>query len=139
MLRHFLLLLAIVWASPWSLIGVCAGLLGVATGGRVQRTGKVLEFYGGVLGWTLAKAPIVGGASAMTLGHVVLGRTFGDIEFTRDHEAVHVAQYERWGIFFIPAYFGCSLWLWFQGRNPYFDNPFEREAYKLTGDAARRG
>jgi hypothetical protein len=130
MVGRLLVLLAIVWASPWTLVGIAAGLCGMATGGRAQRTGRVLEFYGGVLNWVLSKAPIVGGASAMTLGHVVLGRSRADIEHTRDHEAIHVAQYERWGLLFIPAYFGCSIWLWLRGRNPYFDNPFEREAYE---------
>ena len=129
MSRIVLLTLAIVWASPWTLLGLFAGLLAIASGGAMQRTGKVVECYGGVLGWLLAKAPILGGASAMTLGHVVLGRTLAEIERTREHEAVHVAQYERWGLFFIPAYFACSIWLWFRGGHPYFDNPFEREAY----------
>lgn len=127
--RAVLLVLGVLWASPWTLLGLFAGLLALATGGAMQRTGKVVECYGGVLRWLLAKAPIVGGASAMTLGHVVLGRSLADIERTRVHEAVHVAQYERWGLLFIPAYFGCSIWLWLRGRNPYFDNPFEREAY----------
>ena len=132
MSRRLLVLLAIVWASPWTLLGLTGGLLALATGGTIQRTGRVVECYGGVLGWLLAKAPIVGGASAMTLGHVVLGRSQFDIDRTRAHEAVHVAQYERWGLLFIPAYFGCSIWLWLRGRNPYFDNPFEREAYDST-------
>lgn len=132
--RRTLLLVGILWASPWTLLGLLAGLLAISTGGTIQRTGKVLEFYGGVLCWALAKAPIVGGASAMTLGHVVIGRTLDDIERTRAHEAVHVAQYERWGLFFIPAYFACSIWLWIRGQNPYFDNPFEREAYGHNRD-----
>ena len=40
-------------------------------------------------------------------------------------------QCERWGPLFIPAYLLASLWILFnpRGRNPYFDNPFEREAY----------
>jgi hypothetical protein len=129
MCRRLLLLLAIVWASPWTVLGLLAGLLALATGGAIQRTGKVIECYGGVLHWLLSKAPIVGGASAMTLGHVVIGRTHHDIERTRAHEAVHVAQYERWGLLFIPAYFACSAWQWLRGRHPYLDNPFEREAY----------
>ena len=132
MSRRVLLLLAIAWASPWTLLGLSIGLLALASGGAMQRTGKVVECYGGVLAWLLSKAPIVGGASAMTLGHVVVGRSRDDIERTREHEAVHVAQYERWGLFFIPAYFACSIWLWLRGGNPYFDNPFEREAYGRT-------
>ena len=29
----------------------------------------------------------------------------------RDHEQVHVAQYERWGVFFVPGYLLSSAWL----------------------------
>lgn len=134
MIRLLLLSLRVAWASPWTVVGLLAGVLGMATGGKFQRTGKVLEFHGGLLRWALSKAPVIGGASAMTLGHVVIGRTLDDIDRTRDHEAVHVAQYERWGPFFIPAYLGCSLWLWLRGGHPYFDNPFEREAYGRTGE-----
>src|SRR5687767_827443 len=97
LMSRLLLILAIAWASPWTLLGLVAGVIGWTTGGEIQRTGKVVECYGGLLRWALLKAPIVGGASAMTLGHVVIGRSLADIERTREHEAVHVAQYERWG------------------------------------------
>lgn len=122
-------LVRLVWAGPWTLLGIFFGLIGMATGGGVQRVGRVLEFHGGALAWLLRSAPIAGGASALTLGHTVLARTAGDLDRTRDHELVHVAQYERWGILFVPAYLGCSAWLWLRGRDPYWDNPFEREAY----------
>lgn len=127
------LLLRIAWASPWTLVGVGFGLLGLMTGGKYQRTGKVLEFYGGLVERILSRLPVIGAAAAMTLGHVVLARTQVDLDRTRRHEAVHVAQYERWGLLFIPAYLGCSAWLWWRGRNPYLDNPFEREAYDTAG------
>ena len=65
----------------------------------------------------------------MTLGHTVLGRTAWDLDLCRDHEMIHVRQYERWGPAFLPAYLGCSAYLWIRGRNFYHDNPFEREAY----------
>jgi hypothetical protein len=32
-----------------------------------------------------------------------------------------------------PAYLLSSLYLWLAGRNPYRDNPFEREAYDASG------
>ena len=122
-------LLAILWALPGTLLGLAAGLLGLATGGRVQRSGRILEFYGGAVTWLLARLPLVGGAAAMTLGHVVLGRSQDDLEWSREHELVHVRQYERWGPFFIPAYLLCSAVQWMRGKNAYLDNPFEREAY----------
>lgn len=93
----------------------------------------VLEVHGGLATWVLKRALIEGGASAMTLGHVVLGRTEADLIRTRSHERIHVRQCERWGPLFIPAYIGCSIWLWFRGRDPYMDNPFEIEAYENDG------
>ena len=128
-LNRLWLVLLILWASPWTLLGVLLGWAALLTGGGAQRVGRVLEFHGGVLAWLLERAPVIGGASAMTLGHCVIARTFVDLERTRQHELVHVAQYERWGPLFVPAYLGSSLWLWFRGRHPYWDNPFEREAY----------
>jgi hypothetical protein len=128
-----MLLLAIIWASPGTLLGLAAGMLGLATGGRVQRVGRVLEFHGGAVTWLLARLPLVGGAAAMTLGHVVLGRSRDDLEWSREHELVHVLQYERWGPLFIPAYLLCSALLWIRGKNAYLDNPFEREAYGKAG------
>ncbi len=121
-------LLLIVWVSPASLLGLLVGLLGLATGGGVQRAGPVLEFYGGAVTRLLQRGLLVP-AAAMTLGHVILGQTPADLHRCRTHEMVHVRQYERWGPAFIPAYLAASFWLWLHGRNPYLDNPFEREAY----------
>jgi hypothetical protein len=90
----------------------------------------VLEFHGGVLERMLRRVPIAGGAAAMTLGHVVIARTRGDLDRSRRHELVHVCQYERWGPLFVPAYFLCSAWQWLRGRDAYLDNPFEEEAYR---------
>ena len=70
-----------------------------------------------------------GGASAMTLGHVVLGRDRQLLDATRAHERVHVRQCERWGPLFIPAYLIASALVLLRGGRPYEDNPFEREAY----------
>jgi hypothetical protein len=95
----------------------------------VQRVGRVLEFHGGLLKLLLRRVPIAGGASAMTLGHCVIARTKADLDRSRRHELLHVAQYERWGPLFVPAYLACSGWLWLRGRDPYLDNPFEVEAF----------
>ena len=65
----------------------------------------------------------------MTLGHVILGQDLDCLRYSRRHEHVHVRQYERWGPFFLPAYLLASFILWLRDRDPYRDNPFEREAY----------
>ncbi len=124
-----LTIVKIVWASPWTLCGLLLGSLAIATGGGAQRRGKVLEFWGGAAVWLLRHAPIAAGAGAITFGHTVLGQTRGDLDRCRRHELVHVRQYERWGPLFVPAYLLSSLVLWLRGRDPYLENPFEREAY----------
>jgi hypothetical protein len=129
-----LLTLRIIWASPWTLLGLSLGLVAIATGGGWQRVGRVLEFHGGLLQHLLRRVPIAGGASAMTLGHVVLARTRPDLDRSRGHELVHVAQYEFWGPFFVPAYFASSAWMWLRGYDAYLDNPFEEEAYRFAAD-----
>jgi hypothetical protein len=65
---------------------------------------------------------------AMTLGHVILGRTEAALDVCRRHELVHVRQYERWGPLLVPAYVGCFLFLRWQGKDGYLENPFEKEA-----------
>jgi hypothetical protein len=136
LLIRLLTTLAVAWAAPWTLLGLCLGLAALATGGGGRRVGRVLEFHGGWLTGGLRWAPIAGGASAMTLGHCVIGRTAADLDRCRRHELVHVAQYERWGVLFVPAYFACSAWMWLRGRDPYLNNPFEEEAYRC--DSPRR-
>lgn len=124
-------LLFVLWALPWTLLGLLVGLLGLATGGRVRRHGPVIEFYGGAVARLLKLSP--GKPSAMTLGHTILGRDAALLDAARRHELVHVRQYERWGPLFVPAYLLCSLLMWLKGKDPYLDNPFEREAYKNDG------
>jgi len=68
----------------------------------------------------------------MTWGHVILGQTAAALDFSREHELIHVRQYERWGPLFIPAYLLCSAVIWLRGGDPYRDNPFECEAYRLA-------
>jgi len=119
---------ALLWAGPNSLIGVVVGGLTLLTGGKAQVCRGVLEFHGGFSRWLLGFLP-GGEILAMTLGHVVVGVNADALEIARDHEHVHVRQYERWGPLFLPAYLLNSLWQWLKGRRPYRDNVFEREAY----------
>jgi hypothetical protein len=129
-MQTLLMLAKILWASPWTLVGMFIGLVGLATGGRAQRTGRVLEFWGGGADFFLRVFPWVAGASAVTFGHVVLARNHELLDACRAHELVHVRQYERWGLLFVPAYLFFWAQLWLIGKHPYFDNPFEQEAYR---------
>ena len=124
-------LLCIFWAAPNSLIGILLGGIGLLSGGRVQLRRGCLEFYGGAVTSILNRLP-PHGVMAMTLGHTIVGRSRAALSVVRDHEQVHVRQYERWGPLFIPAYLGCSFWLWLQKRDAYYENPFEVEAYAIS-------
>jgi hypothetical protein len=108
---------------------VVGGIMRVCGGGHVRRHGRVFEIFGRGPAWFLRFFPFVAGASAVTFGHVVLARSSEDMDACREHELVHVRQYERWGPFFVPAYLLCWLILVLRGRSGYWDNPFEREAY----------
>jgi len=123
-------LFSYLWAAPTT----CVGLLFLAPTplGRVHArvVDGVVELHGGAVSHFLRYATLLpGGASAMTLGHVVLGVDAISLEATRAHERVHVRQAERWGPAFIPAYLLASLIAWRRGLDPYRDNRFEREAY----------
>jgi hypothetical protein len=105
-------------------------LLTLCSGGHVQRRQGALEFHGGFSRWFGEKF----GFSAMTLGHVIIGRNRWCLEFCRDHEQAHIRQVEIWGAAFIPAYLLASLLAWCQGRDYYLDNWFERDARRACGE-----
>ena len=46
-------LLAMLWASPYTFVGILIGLAGLCTGGRARIRGRVIEFYGGGVKWLL--------------------------------------------------------------------------------------
>lgn len=118
-----------VWALPNTALGLILLPVVWGSGGAIAMTGGVLEMYGGLLGPLLgACPPRTGGVSAMTLGHVVIARDRYALEATRAHERVHVRQCERWGPFFLPAYFLASLWAAANGRSAYYGNYFEQQA-----------
>lgn len=132
-MMRFLFLIKLLWAFPNTLLGLLIGGLGMCFGGRVQIRGCAIEFFDGGTKWFLHRLPYGQFTLALTLGHTILGQTDASLDIARDHETVHVRQYERWGPFFLPAYFLSSLYMSFSGRRFYRDNPFEREAYGSDG------
>jgi hypothetical protein len=119
-----------LWASPTTLLGLLPAPIVLCQGGTIRIVRRVVEIEGGIVTRFLQRGlPWVGGGAAMTLGHVVWGRNLQSLSEARDHEHVHVRQYERWGPFFVPAYLLASLLVKLRGKHPYWDNPFEREAY----------
>jgi len=124
--------LAYLWASPYTLLGLAIGALGLLAEGRARIRGPVVQFYAGLVQWLIRRLLGVD-ILAITLGHTVLGQTEASLDLSHEHELVHVRQFERWGPLMGPAYLLCSLVLWLRGGRAYRDNPFEREAY---GDLA---
>jgi hypothetical protein len=121
-----------LWAAPTTFVGVLAGVLTLCTGGRGQVRRGTVEFHGGFARWFGERCDF----SAMTLGHVIIGRDPCCLDECRDHEQAHVRQVERWGVLFIPAYLVASVVAWWQGGDYYLDNHFERDARRACGEDA---
>ena len=119
-----------LWAGPTTVLGLVVVLLGLWRV-RARVVDGVLEAHGPTLAWMLRHLTLVrGGTAAMTLGHVVIARDRYSLESTRAHERVHVRQCEVWGPLFVPAYIAASLWALLRGRDFYFDNWFEVQAFE---------
>ena len=117
-----------LWAAPCTAVGALIG-------GAICCFGASPRFVGGVIeiGFVNRNHP---GARALfqlpfsgiTFGHVVLAPTHEYQATLRQHERVHVSQYERWGLLFFVLYPANSLFQLYRGRRPYFDNYFEAQA-----------
>jgi len=114
------------WAAPMTLFGLSIGAVTLLTGGRVERRHGVIEFRDGAA-QRLLRLPFLR-ASAITVGHVIVGRDSRSIASCRGHEHGHVRQTERWGVLFMPAYFVAGVWAQLRGGHWYRDNWFERDA-----------
>lgn len=120
------------WALPNTMPGLLIGGLFVVFGARASIIAGAIEFSGGLPGYAVSRLPNQYRFSAITLGHVILGMDTQALSACRQHEHVHIQQYERWGIFFLPAYLLSSLWQLLHGRQAYRDNYFEKQAYEST-------
>ena len=129
--------LAYLWASPVTAIGLLFVPLAWLSGGGAWVVCGAIEVHGGLVAALLRRGlPVLGPPAAMTLGHVILGRDRSCLDYSRRHEHVHVRQYERWGLLLVPVYLIASCVLYTQGLDPYLDNPFEREAFAEDRRAA---
>lgn len=130
-------LLRYLWAAPYTVLGLVLGFVAVLFGAGSQLNRGVVEVAGGRIGRALAQLPPALGFSAMTLGHVILAVDRSALAQLRLHEQVHVAQYERWGPLFVPAYLLSSLLQLLRGKHPYRENHFERQAYAVADEHRR--
>ena len=122
-------MMAYFWALPNTLIGLLVLPLALVRGSSIRRVRGAIEIQGRAVSWLLRRLiPLRGGAAAVTLGHVVLGRNPRTLEVTREHERAHVRQYEQWGPLFLPAYLIAGLVAVLRGGHAYTDNYFERKA-----------
>jgi hypothetical protein len=123
-----------VWALPCSLLGLVLAVPVLLLGGRARWADGALEV---MLRPTLAacsrrmqRLPFRG----IVFGHVILVVTAEELRHIGAHERVHVEQYGRWGLFFLPAYAASSLWQWLRGRDAYWHNHFEVDARRRSGE-----
>src|SRR5262245_57750070 len=121
MLRTLTVAAGYVWAAPNTLLGVAVLPMALLTGGWTRLERGAVEIYGGLPRWVLRRWLR---ASALTLGHVIVGQDRDALDHSRDHEHVHVRQYCCWGPFMLPAYFLSSFLAWRSGGHYYFDNRF---------------
>jgi hypothetical protein len=110
------------WAAPNSLVGLAGAL---TTRGRPVCWRGVLLFEDA--GGGLARFLRWRGFTAITLGHVIVANDRLSDEVLA-HELVHVAQHERWGPLYYPAYLAASVL-------GYRRNPFERAATRSAAAA----
>ena len=115
-----------VWAGPTTLLGLVLAFALLRRGHATLIDGVIEAHSPGLRRALTHLIPLAGGADAITLGHVVIGRSAEALEATRAHERVHVRQYELWGPLFVPAYLLAGLYALARGRHPYFDNRLER-------------
>ena len=108
-----------VWAGPNSLVGLVGAL---TTRSRPVRWRGVLLFEDASGG--LARFLRWRGFTAITLGHVIVANRPLDDRLLA-HELEHVAQHERWGPLYYPAYLLGSVL-------GYRRNPFERAASRAA-------
>jgi hypothetical protein len=120
------------WAAPATLAGLLVALPAFAAGARARVIDGVIEVTGGRVERLVAALPRRCRFCAITFGHLVVCTDECTAAAVRAHEHVHVRQYERLGTLFFPLYVGSSVVQLLRGRDPYFDNRFEREARALA-------
>ena len=132
--RRALRAAAVVWAGPNSIIGLLLAPLGFLPGGSIRLRDGVLECVVGSLPRFLRAVGDRGGIEAFALGHVVVAGSAALMSKSREHERVHVRQYERYGPFFLPLYVLSSVLALARRDHPYDHNRFERNDITHGGD-----
>jgi len=119
------------WVLPVSCIGIVLLPFIILSGGAVKVAAGVIEAEGGILRFLLSRRRFFR-IDALTIGHVIFGRNRDSLIRCRNHERVHVRQYERWGPLFPVLYLLSSAAAMVRGLHPYRDNRFEKEAFRVS-------
>ena len=114
------------WALPVSCIGLALLPFVIVSGGAIVIVKGVIEAEGALASFLLSRLHI----DSIAIGHVVFGRNLDSLNRCRDHERIHVRQYECWGVLFPVLYLLSSVTALLLGRDPYRDNRFEQEAFR---------
>jgi hypothetical protein len=121
------------WALPLTLIGLPLWLWVRVTrqNGSAQiinsRVGYLLTAHSPTIAAWLRYHPM-GHMHAVAVGCCIFASDASALKTHLPHEQVHAFQAQRWGVVFPMAYLASSLWQWSQGRCPYADNYFEKQA-----------
>ena len=116
------------WVLPVSCIGIVLLPFIILSGGAVVIVAGVIEAEGAIASFLLSRLHI----DAIAIGHVIFGRNRDSLIRCRNHERVHVRQYERWGPLFPVLYLLSSAAAMVRGLHPYRDNRFEKEAFRVS-------
>lgn len=130
-----------VWALPVSCFGIVLIPFVILSGGTFRIVSGVIEAEGGMIPFLLSRLCPRFGIAAMTIGHVIIGRDQESLMRCRQHELIHVRQYERWGLLFPLLYLLSSGAALVRGKDLYRNNRFEEEAFHASGPevSAQRG
>ena len=121
------------WVLPVSCIGIVLLPFVILSGGAVVIAAGIIEAEGGILRFLLSCRCPHFTIDALTIGHVIFGKNRESLMRCRNHERVHVRQYERWGLLFPLLYLLSSATALVRGMDPYLDNRFERDAFCASG------
>jgi len=129
-IKDLLLGLAFIWAFPVTILGLLFALICWARPLRISPQGVL--FFSAKGKWLYKKFWLNKGFIATTLGYVTV---WGDDEYAQRpqlviHEGTHTWQAAVLGIFW-PIFYGLdSLYQLIIGKDLYWDNWFEAQAYR---------
>lgn len=93
-MKLLLSIAGVIWASPYTLLGLLIGSIGLLFGGHVRVIGRGIEFYGGGIKWFVHRLPNGQFTLALTLGHVILGQTDASLDILCENGGRFLLEFE---------------------------------------------